>query len=470
MTAKMSSLKNPVRSSWIRELGCRLDAPPFVSGALEAKKTIESLRVRKDCVEQVVASGNRGVFHAGRVTRQWVTDPAFGTKFLSGTDIFQNDLSNLALISNKVVRSNEKLLVQSGWILITRSGTVGRTMYARPDMDGFALTEDVLRVVPDSSRIQPGYLYAFLASKFGVPVVISGTYGSIIQHLEPEHILPIAVPRFGKILEDRVHLHVDEAAQKRCEASQLIATSIRLFHQKLSLPLPVAWTAHRRPFVSRTTSRQLVSRMDGYYFCYPNLEAATAFLSIETRKRLEEVTDVFIPGIFKRRYGDGPDHGIPYITGADIFTMAPTSEKFLLRSVANQYDLVLHKGMIVIQEAGQVSGLIGRAVLVGEYLDGFACSNNMVRISPYETTDAGYIFAVLSSEFGVRLVKRESSGSSIPHLERNRVAKIEIPWPNSRTRQEIGAGIEEAIRLRDQANVAEMSAVALVEQAIEENA
>lgn len=470
MTAKMSSLKNPVRASWIRELGCRLDAPPFVSGALEARKTLEALKVRKDLLYELTRDGIQGIYHAGREGRTWVDSPEYGVRFLGSSDIQSADLSHLPLMSKKQIARTPRFIVREGWTLITRSGTIGRTAYCRPDMDGLACSEHVMRVVPDESKVPPGYLYAFVSSEFGIPIVVSGTYGSIIQSIEPQHIATLPVPRFGKDLENRVNILVDESARKRSRAAQLIEESIKLFYNRLSLAIPSSWCRFLRPFVSIATSHQVSQRMEGYYYCEPNHEAEQAFQSVETRKRIEQIAKVFIPGIFKRRYGEGEAFGIPYLTGADIFTLSPTSEKYLLHAVAEQYDLVLRKGMIVIQEAGQVSGIIGRAVLVGDYLDGFACSNNMVRVTPTESSDAGYIFAVLSSEYGTRLIKRESSGSSIPHLERARVAKIEIPWPSTRIRREVGAGVEEAIRLRDEANVAEMSAVDLVEQAIEENA
>jgi hypothetical protein len=51
----------------------------------------------------------------------------------------------------------------------------------RLDMAGLACSEDVLRVVPDVSCIPPGYLYAFLSSRFGVSLVVSGTYGAIVD-------------------------------------------------------------------------------------------------------------------------------------------------------------------------------------------------------------------------------------------------------------------------------------------------
>jgi hypothetical protein len=85
--------------------------------------------------------------------------------------------------------------------------------YVRPDMAGLACSEDVLRVVPNPERIPPGYLYAFLSSTYGVPLVVAGTYGAIIQHIEPEHIANLPVPRFGPEIEAGIHATMDEAAK-----------------------------------------------------------------------------------------------------------------------------------------------------------------------------------------------------------------------------------------------------------------
>ena len=126
--------------------------------------------------------------------------------------------------------------------------------------------------------------------------------------------------------------------------------------------------------------------------------------------------------------------------------------------------------MILVQEAGQLGGLIGRSVLVGSYLDGFAVSNNMIRITAKDSRDTGYLFAVLSSGPGVTLVAREAAGSSIPHMDANRVRRIEIPWASKEIREEIGATVLRAWSLRDEACAYETEARALVEQAIEEAA
>ena len=105
--------------------------------------------------------------------------------------------------------------------------------YARPDMDGMACSEHVLRVVPDPDRILPGYLYAFLSSKFGVPLVVGGTYGAIIQHIEPHHIANLPVPRLGETVETRADELVQNAAAQRSKAAELRAKVLTIVVEEL---------------------------------------------------------------------------------------------------------------------------------------------------------------------------------------------------------------------------------------------
>ena len=149
---KLVNPQNPVMVSWMREQGVRLDAPPFLSGAIEARKLLERLPVKKEPLERLTLGGEEGIFHAGRIKRQWVTDPKYGIPFLSSTDILQADLSRLALISKRAVKENPKLTIRKDWSLITRSGSIGRMAYVRSDMDGMACSEHVMRVVPNPDQ------------------------------------------------------------------------------------------------------------------------------------------------------------------------------------------------------------------------------------------------------------------------------------------------------------------------------
>jgi type I restriction enzyme S subunit len=137
-----------------------------------------------------------------------------------------------------------------------------------------------------------------------------------------------------------------------------------------------------------------------------------------------------------------------------------------MKSVAEGYRLVLKEGMILIHEAGQRYGLIGNAVMVGKTLEGFSCTNNMVRVSPVNAKEAGFIYSVLSSEYGIRLLKREAAGSSIPHLDESRVRNLSIPWPKTGIRSEVSQVMHQARSNWDAADSCEDLAIGLLSNAI----
>ena len=78
--------------------------------------------------------------------------------------------------------------------LVSRSGTIGRMAYARREMAGMWSSEHILKIVPAPNLVRPGYLYTFLSSRFGIPLVTGSTYGAIVQHIEPKHLVDLPVP------------------------------------------------------------------------------------------------------------------------------------------------------------------------------------------------------------------------------------------------------------------------------------
>jgi len=467
-----ASFKNAriVRSGWLNEGGRRLDCNPYMSGALEARDTLKQLKARKDALSTLTTGHAGGIYNGPVFARIWVDDPRYGVPFLSNSDMLNVDLAYLPLLQRHYAESKKlaHLELSPGTTLITCSGTIGRMTYVRPDMAGMWSSQHIMKVVPDPERVPAGYLYAYLSSRYGVPLVVSGTYGAIIQHIEPEHIADLPVPRFDPSIEVAIAAKVDAAARARAQAVELLLEATSRLQEKLELKPPTPIPALSKPDVAAVSSEAFRDRGDAYYYSAKNAESRKAFDSVGANRALGDVVEVFIPAIFKRLYASDPQFGSPYITGGDVFELAPTSDKYLMKRVAAEYRLLLRKGMIVVQEAGQLGGLIGRSVMVGSYLDGFSCSNNMIRIVPKDDIDGGYLFTLLSSEHGVRLLSREAAGSSIPHTDEQRVKRIQVPWPSRKDREDIGAPAIRARELRDQASVWEQEARDMLEAKIQE--
>ncbi len=458
-----------IPSAWMRLDGRRLDCGPYMSGALEAKIRLEEMSCRKDRLAELTDGHDGGIYNGPHFSRTFVDDPEYGVPFLGTSAMLRADLSDLPLLRKRDALSAKLayLQVEPGMTLISCSGTIGRMVYVRSDMKGMWTSQHIMKVVPNSSKVPSGYLYAFLSSRYGVPLITSGTYGAIIQHIEPQHIADLPVPRLRDDMEQYAHDLVEEAATSRTKAVELLTGAIDDVRSILggSQVIP-----HEQKVWSSALSTQLQGRCDAYYFSDRCEGARLAFDTAEVKHhhRLGDVAEVFIPGIFKRRYADDPQFGVPYITGGDVFQLAPKSEQYLMRRVADQNRLRVEKGTLLIQEAGQLGGLIGRSVMVGEHLDGFAVSNNMVRINAYDRRDAGFILALLSTQEGITLVAREAAGSSIPHMDANRLRDLRLPWPEDEKRHEVSDIVDEAIALRDIAVRSEEEARTLVEHAIEQ--
>jgi len=110
-------------------------------------------------------------------------------------------------------------------------------------MTGMFACSDIMKVIPDASKIPAGYLHAFLRSDFGVPLVTAGTFGSIILHIEPHHIADLPVPRLGAV-EEQAHELIQRAADLRVEAAKLLETAGRMVNSQFGFPEKLA-LSHR---------------------------------------------------------------------------------------------------------------------------------------------------------------------------------------------------------------------------------
>lgn len=456
-----------ISSGWLERDGRRLDCGPYMSGALEAKVLLETLKARKDKLQAITLGGLSGIFHAGRIKRIWVDSADCGSPFLSSTDILQVDLSHLPFISKKAVAENPRLPLSAGWTLITRSGTVGRMAYARPDMEGYACSEHVLRVVPDTEKILSGYLYAYLSSKFGVPIVVGGTYGAIIQHIEPEHIANLPVPRFGSLFESSVHELIERAARLRAGAAEILVNAITEMEELSGLPKLEVLACPSPLGFSEVSSSALLARMDGFFHSAFHTSAMIALAGTRTALISELASRVVEPARFKRIAVAESAFGIPFFGTSALFWADPIPSYFISRKMRNVEDYMVDEKCLLIPRSGQLSGIIGSVVLPYGSIVGGAVSEDAIRVYFDSEEDAGFGLIALTSEYGRRQLKARAFGSSIPHLDVKHIRLVRVPDPGSEMRKVLGAKGAGVARLRDEAWRVEREARALVEAKIE---
>ncbi len=133
------------------------------------------------------------IFYPGRFKRSYVDYYPDAIPFFGGANILQ-----MIVATEKWLRHDDprlkNLAVQSGWILITRSGTTGIVSSVPDAWDGFAMSEHVIRIEPDEEKLDPAYLLVYLKTAQCQKQLARGVFGSVIDEITPETVGEIEVP------------------------------------------------------------------------------------------------------------------------------------------------------------------------------------------------------------------------------------------------------------------------------------
>lgn len=464
---KLATPQNPVRSDWLSDQGYRLDSSPYLSGAYEARKLIERLPATEALCE-LVRTPN-GIFHAGRSARRWVTDPKYGVPFFSSTDILEADSSFLPLIAKIAVDGNPRLLVERDWTLITRSGTVGRMTYTRPDMHGYSCSEHVMRVVADPQRIKPGYLHAFLSSALGIPMIVNAAYGAIIQHIEPEHIANLPVPRFGKSVEQGVHDHIQAAADLRTKFQEGVTAATSDLFESAGIPELIDFQWHREP---RATGFEVIgagpASLRAMNYDHRARRLADTVASVPHRTLGEICAGGRLSsGARFKRIEANPGFGALLVGQKDGFWVRPegrwisTSEAPVGIFAEDETIMIASQGL-----PGETS-LIGRAVFVTGCWLNFAYTQHFLRVVSGDSDFPGaYLFAFLRSDVAFRCLRSMLVGTGPQDIHPKLRAELPVPECTPADRERIAETVRQAYRWRDEADRLEDRAQELLENAV----
>ena len=466
---KIAELDNPVRVGWLIKQGLRLDSRPYVSQAYAARVFLRRLP-RTDPLERVTVR----IFHPGRVKRQWTTDPQQGVPFLGSADIFEADLSWLPLMATTASRLHGDLPLESGWTMITRSGmTAGRVTRVRPCMAGYVCSEHVLRVVPDPAEIHAGYLYAFLASPFGIPVIKGGIYGTSVRHIEPHHIADLPIPRLGDEVEARIHDLMEEATELRERFQKGIVGATRDLFKSAGLAhlLNLRWHDQPRDLDFEVGQLRPISLRALNYG--PRAQRLLAELATVPHRTLGDICaggSLRTGARFKRVDAD-PENGVRLIGQRQSFWWRPEG-RWISASRAPD-DIHQEDETVLIAAHGTLgeTEVFGRSIFItGRWLDN-AFSQDFVRVLTGQADFSGaYLYAFLRSEAAFRVLRSMSVGGKQQEFHPILLRRLPVPECTMKDRRRIEETVRSAFRDKDEADTREDRAMALLDEAVREAA
>ena len=410
------------------ERGKRLEASVF---DVEAKHDWEIISNNKYGV--VTIGGEKGLttsYTCGRFKRIWVKKSEYPI-YQPSTIVDINPTPD-GYISKKTKVNIDALRVHKGQILLTCSGTIGKTALVSDTLDNAIFSHDLLRI-DCKNPIDSGYIYTYLRSKIGSKILITNSYGAVITHIESEHLATVPIPDAPSAIKEKIHKLIVRSYELRDESNTLIDEATKLLIEELHLPAieDFGVSLYKTDASVDTFSvklSELNGRADASYHA-PIVDSIVEHL----KKYAAEVTtigderissDVVLPGRFKRVYVD-EGYGITFFSGKNISELDPSDKKYLSFSQHDKkikQELTIHSNMILVT----CSGTIGNATLVPKHWDGWTMTHDIIRIIPKNDL-CGYLYIWLNSEYCNRIVLSYSYGSVVQHIEKEHILKCPVP-------------------------------------------
>ncbi|MDT0468732.1 methylation-associated defense system restriction endonuclease subunit S MAD5 [Streptomyces gibsoniae] len=472
---KIASDKNPVMSGWLAEQGLRMDASPYLSGALEARKLLEKLPVEKNRLREVTTGHDGGIFNGPQFSRTYLTSPDHAVPFLGSTDMMEADFSFLPLLAKTIANRLPYLEIQPGMTLVSCSGTIGRMAYARPDMKGIWSSQHVMKIEPDEAVIPSGYLYTFLRSPYGVPMIASSAYGAIIQHIEPHHIADLPVPRFADALEQKIHKLVEEAARLRAAYQAGVRAATEDFFKSVGLPElnDLRWHEQARDLGFEVVEVTAAS-LRAMNHASRAMQIKEALTSVEHSSLGQICAEGRLAtGPMFKRIDSDLNHGGCLLVGQRQGWWTRPEDARVISRASTPDDCFMADETVLVAAQGLPAeyGLFGRAILVtGSWLP-YAYSQHFLRIkSSSPEVPGAYLYAFLRSEAAMRLFRSMLAGSGPQSIHALLLTEFPIPIAPPTDRERIAETVRQAYRNRDQADKLEDEALTLLIKAIEEAA
>ena len=446
----------------VRHTGLRADASYHLSEGQDARRAVE----RSPYPLTTVGEVTKEIFYGTRAKRVYVSKRENGIPFLSSSDIMSADLENIKLASRKYTPDIERMTLQEGWTLISRSGTVGNCAYSTGRHAQKLASEHVIRVAPGghpNDILRGGMLYAYLASHYGHSLLTQGTFGAVIQHIEPSFIASLPIPVFPASFQEEVDTLVKTAASLRDQAAKDLEKAKQLIIDYCETPF-ISSNQKENIIQSSKILHTLHTRFDAPVYINDGVR-----WSSQQKRKTVNLGDCSIkmwyPGIFKRAY---VEDGYPYIKGSELFLANPFRQcQHLSRTKTPKLDqLWLKPGQILISCAG-ACGLV--KLITKEYEDKKAIgSPDIIRLTSNDSLfTKEYLFAYLQIPAVYDCMQSFKYGSVIERFDIANMETLPIVVPTETLSADTTRIVIKYAEATYQAFCAEERAIAMVEQEIE---
>lgn len=433
----------------------RFDPSFHLSDAITLREKVENVPFEKVSI----ADATENVFLGNIFSRIFVKDAEHGIPYLAASDTVLANLDTGRYLSKKQASILSYLMLKKDWIVVTCSGTIGNVTYTNSSFENHIATHDLIRIVPNDEKILRGYLYAFLASKYGYNQLTQSQFGGVVKHINAEHVRNIKVPCFDEFFQEEVNDLIQEATRLREKAADALEYAISFFNTLFPIPF-------KDNCLGKVSSKEIMTsinkRFEASFHISEGKDIDKYIKEHYEWKSLGEVcSNISRPDMFKRYY---VKNGITFLGGADIFLATPDSEKRLSKTkTENISQLVIKEGTILLPRSGTIGNVAWAHAGHAQKL----ASEHVIRLLPNDILRAGYVYAFLASKYGKLLIQRYIFGSVIQHVEPPHLKLIPVPIIDQKTMDDIHDKIMLYSSAMGKAIEFEQKAINMVEQEIE---
>jgi len=467
----MKTLK--VKSKWFNESNLRIDAKFHLSDGPLTRKYIENSPFPTDTIGNL----SKDIFYGGRSKRVYVSEKTRGIPFMGSSDMLKIDFNSLKLISKKNTNNLNDFLLKEGWTLISRSGTIGNTAFVNKNFVDKAASEHIIRVVPKEG-VKEGFIYAYLTSKYGYSLLTQGTFGGVIQHIEPSHVGSLIIPIIPIELQNTIHNLILKSAGLLTQAQELLQDNKEalLNYTKLASLTNADYEFFGNQSSERKTStfKRNIKEISSISINAFNNSAKISRL-IEKVKETNKTLNLFdvlnhkklfSTGSFPRKEVISP-RSITLINQSDIFNFPIVGKRISRRNV--KADNLVTYGEVIIAGVGTLgeNETFCKVLFANEELVGQLISGEFLRMQANETIPSGYLYMWLSSEYGFRFIRSTHTGTKLCRPIQKLLYDLPVPILSREQMNEIHEKVIKAYTLRYHALLAEKEAIQIIENEIE---
>jgi len=446
-----------INSSWLNESDLRLDATFHLSDGPVTRLILK--RSPNEITD--LKSESKDIFKGNIFKRTYVLDSKYGHQFMTASNMMKSSLAKDSYVSKKYTNLLN-LVLEKGWILISRSGTLGNAVFTNEDFAGIVGSDDLIRVIPNEKRIKSGVLYAYLASHYGYGLLTQSGYGGVIQHIESHHLENLPIPILPEEQQKQIHKFVSRASKLRSDSNRTLRKILGNIDSGFTFDKPLKSFSVNIQSIKQGDKYTKESRLESDYY-QPSTVSVINQIKKKKWQYLGDLTsEIHRSGLRDRKF---VNKGIPLITGQNLNLARLTGLKHLSRKFTRNIGKnTTEKSDILIT----VQGTIGKIEYVYKNMyQGVFASEQLSKLKvKSDEIHPGYLFAFLLSKAGNIQLLKHKTGSVIEWIKENNIGSVVIPIPEDKG-ESIGKKINLITRKRELAFQLENQAIDLVEKEIE---